>query len=115
MMKKELRDSLIAFSVDYTDDEAFLDKGLKIYKYIVKNSRNIRSTNSLIDFIYVAEGKFGGCINLYTKIWDISGPGLIISEAGGIMKDIYGNDIQFSVGKDIVKRTSNHRRINGNC
>lgn len=104
MMKKELRDSLIAFSVDYTDDEAFLDKGLKIYKYIVKNSRNIRSTNSLIDFIYVAEGKFGGCINLYTKIWDISGPGLIISEAGGIMKDIYGNDIQFSVGKDIVKK-----------
>ncbi|MBP1666635.1 MAG: inositol-phosphate phosphatase [Bacteroidetes bacterium] len=50
------------------------------------------------------KGKFGACINLYTKIWDISGPGLIISEAGGIMKDIYGNDIQFSVGKDIVKK-----------
>jgi hypothetical protein len=51
-------------------------------KYIIKNSRNIRSTNSLVDFLYVAEGKFGGCINLYTRVWDISALGLIISCIG---------------------------------
>src|SRR5512136_1498072 len=49
---KDLKDSLIAFSVDYTEDEAFLNKGIEIYKYLVKNSRNIRSTNSLMDFVY---------------------------------------------------------------
>ena len=87
MLKKELKNSLIAFSVDYTDDEVFLNRGLEIYKYIVKNSRNIRSTNSLVDFVYVAEGKFGGCINLFTKVWDIAAPLLIINEAGGIMTD----------------------------
>lgn len=101
-VNKELKNSLIAFSVDYTEDEAFLNKGIKIYKYIIKGSRNIRSTNSLVDFIYVAEGKFGGCINLYTKVWDICGLGLIIKEAGGIMKDVYGNDIHFSLTKDIM-------------
>ena len=100
---KKVKDSLFAFCVDYTEDEEFLNKGIEIYKYIIKHSRNIRSTNSLIDFIYVAEGKFGGVLNLYTKVWDISGLGLIISEAGGIMKNINGNGIQFSVGKSIIE------------
>jgi myo-inositol-1(or 4)-monophosphatase len=100
----KLSNSLIAFSVDYTEDEAFLNKGIEIYKYIIKNSRNIRSTNSLVDFIYVAEGKFGGCINLYTKVWDISGLGVIISESGGKMIDIYGNDIQYSLDDQVIKK-----------
>lgn len=100
---KDLKDSLIAFCVDYTEDIAFLNRGIEIFKYIVKGSRNIRSTNSLIDFIYVAEGKFGGVLNLFTKVWDISGLGLIISEAGGLMKNIDGNDIQFSIGEELVE------------
>lgn len=100
---KALRDSLIAFCVDYTEDFQFLDKGLEIYKFIVQNSRNVRSTNSLFDFIYVAEGKFGGLLNLYTKVWDISGLGLIISEAGGVMRNLNGYDIQFILGKEIME------------
>ncbi len=105
MQKKlELRNSLIAFSVDYTEDESFLNNGMQIYRYVVKNSRNIRSTNSLVDFIYVAEGKFGGSINLFTKVWDISALGLIISEAGGTMIDINGNKIEFLINNDLVNR-----------
>ena len=99
---KELKDSLFAFCVDYTEDTEFLNKGLEIYKFIVRGSRNIRSTNSLIDFLYVAEGKFGGVLNLYTKVWDIAALGLIVSEAGGIMKNIDGNDIRFSFSEKIV-------------
>jgi myo-inositol-1(or 4)-monophosphatase len=99
---KPLKDALFSFCVDYTEDMTFLNRGLEIYKYIVKSSRNIRSTNCLIDFIYVAEGKFGGVLNLFTKVWDICGLGLIISEAGGIMKNINGNDIQYSIGEKII-------------
>lgn len=100
--KTELKKSLFAFSVDYTDDEIFLNNGIEIYKYIIRNSRNIRSTNSLLDFMYVAEGKFGGCVNLFTKVWDIAAPLLIIEEAGGEMIDIYGNDIQFNISEDLM-------------
>jgi myo-inositol-1(or 4)-monophosphatase len=98
IMNKQTRlvNSLFAFSVDYTEDEALLLKCINIYKNILKASRSIRSTNSLVDFLNVTEGKFGGCINLFTKIWDISGLGLIIKEAGGAMKEINGNDIRFS-------------------
>ena len=104
MPEKEFKDSLIAFSLDYTDDEVFLGKGMDLYKYVVRNSRNIRSTNSLIDFVYVAEGKFGGCINLFTRIWDIAALILIINEAGGTMTDIYGNDIHFIINEDLMSK-----------
>jgi myo-inositol-1(or 4)-monophosphatase len=103
LKNKGLKESLFAFCVDYTVDVAFLNRGIETYKFIVKSSRNIRSTNSLIDFIYVAEGKLGGVLNLYTKVWDISALGLIISETGGLIKNINGNDIQFSVGKEIIE------------
>lgn len=101
---KGLKNSLVSFSIDYTDNSALLDESISIYKNLVKASRNIRSTNSLIDFLYVAEGKFGGCINLFTKIWDISALGLIISEAGGFLKDIDGFDIQFKFNEKIAEQ-----------
>jgi len=98
----ESKNSLVAFSLDYTEDEVFLNKGIEIYKYIVKNTRNARSTNSLVDFVYVAEGKFGGCVNLFTKVWDIAAPLLIIEEAGGEMMDVYGNDICFNISDKLM-------------
>jgi myo-inositol-1(or 4)-monophosphatase len=98
---KNLKNSLITFSVDFTDDEKVLNESINIYKNLVKAARNIRCTNCLVDFLYVAEGKFGGCINLFTRIWDISGLGLIISEAGGVMKDINGEDIQYILTKGV--------------
>jgi myo-inositol-1(or 4)-monophosphatase len=103
LKNRSLRESLIAFCLDYSEDEVFLDKGLKAFKYIIKNSRNIRSTNSLVDFLYVAEGRFGGVINLFTKVWDISALGLIISEAGGIMTDVSGSRITFNMGSEIIE------------
>jgi myo-inositol-1(or 4)-monophosphatase len=97
-----LKNSLITFAVDFTDDEKVLDASINIYRNLVKSARNIRCTNSLVDFLYVAEGKFGGCINLFTRVWDISGLGLIISEAGGVMKDINGEGIKYKINKKIV-------------
>jgi len=101
---RELKNSLFSFSVDFTDNEIVLNESISIYKNLVKASRNIRSTNSLVDFLYVAEGKFGGCVNLFTRIWDISGLGLIISEAGGVIRDINGDDLQFSLNEKIAEK-----------
>jgi len=57
-----LKNSLFSFNVDFTDNEKVLDDSISIYKNLVRAVRNIRCTNSLVDFLYVAEGKFGGCI-----------------------------------------------------
>jgi len=90
-----LKNSLFSFNVDFTDNEKVLDDSIHIYKNLVKATRNIRCTNSLVDFLYVAEGKFGGIINLFTRIWDISALGLIIEEAGGLMQYVNGEKIIF--------------------
>ena len=90
-----LRNSLFSFNVDFTDNDKVLNDSIGIYRNLVKAARNIRCTNSLVDFLYVAEGKFGGVINLFTRIWDISALGLIIEEAGGVMKYINGEKIIF--------------------
>jgi fructose-1,6-bisphosphatase/inositol monophosphatase family enzyme len=68
------------------------------------SARNTRATNCLIDFLNVSESKFGACINLYTRIWDIAALGLIISEAGGVMKNINGQEIQYIFDESITER-----------
>lgn len=103
MEDKPLKDSLFAFSIDYTDDIDFLNKATDFYRRIVKSSRNVRATNCLIDFIYVAEGRFGGLLNLYTKIWDIAGLSLLIHETGGVMKNVDGNELQFKLSGNIAE------------
>jgi len=90
-----LKNSLFSFNVDFTDNDKVLSESINIYKNLVRAARNIRCTNSLVDFLYVAEGKFGGVINLFTRIWDISALGLIIEEAGGIMRYVNGEKITF--------------------
>ncbi len=94
-----LKNALFAFSIDYSDDNAFLEKGLDLYRHIIKNARNIRSTNSLVDFMMVAEGKFGGAVNLFTKIWDIAAPWLIIREAGGELKQLFETELSFDLSE----------------
>jgi len=50
--------------------------------------------------LYVAEGRFGGCVNMFTCIWDIASLYLIIAEAGGLFKSLDLTDIEFMVDAD---------------
>ncbi len=100
----KLKDSLVAFAVDFTEDEAELERSLLIYKNLVRSARNTRATNCLIDFLNVSESKFGACINLNTKIWDIAALGLIITEAGGIMKETDGNNIIYNFNDNVTEK-----------
>jgi myo-inositol-1(or 4)-monophosphatase len=94
-----LKNSLSGFAIDYTDDTAFFEYGMEIYMFLMKNSRNIRCTNSLVDFMMVAEGKFGVEVNLFTKVWDIAAPWLIIREAGGSLNHLTDNKLVFDLSE----------------
>ena len=109
---RELKDSLAAFSTDYSNDEQSLQQALRIYAYLIQHARNVRSTNCLLDLLYVAEGKFGGCINMFTRIWDIASLYLIITEAGGVFKSLGFTDIAFSIDGESIRR--NYPIITGN-
>jgi myo-inositol-1(or 4)-monophosphatase len=102
---QKLTSSLIAFSMDYTDDEPLLANGMTIYRHLLKNARNVRSTNSLLDFQFVVEGKLGGCINLFTKIWDIAASYLFLKEAGGMLVGLDGKEVEFDLNESGTIRT----------
>lgn len=93
----ELKNVLFAYALDYSDDFSKTDREAKLIGLLVKNVRNMRATNCLVDFCSTADSRIGGCINQTTKIWDIAGPGLIIKEAGGVVTDILGKYIDYAV------------------
>jgi myo-inositol-1(or 4)-monophosphatase len=96
----ELKNILAAYSLDSSDEPGKTEREAKVIQQVVSRIRNLRSTNSLIDFCYTAEGKLGACMNQTTKIWDIAAPGLIIEEAGGKVSDMQGNLFDFSLNED---------------
>lgn len=94
--EKKLKNVLFAYSLDYSEVQGKTETEGRIIAALVKEVRNLRATNSVVDFCYTAEGKFGGCLNQTTKIWDIAAPYLLINECGGVATDILGNDIVFN-------------------
>ncbi len=99
----DMKDILVAYSNNYTEDEGYLDTGMKLYRYLLQNSRNVRTTNSLIDLMNVAGGKYGGCVIMYNGVWDVAAPWLIIREAGGYMKNLDGSEVDFRVRPEILQ------------
>lgn len=91
----ELKNILAAYSLDYSDEPGKTEREARLIQQVVSRIRNLRSTNSLVDFCYTADGKLGACMNQTTKIWDIAAPGLIIEEAGGTVTDLLGNPFDF--------------------
>lgn len=99
-----LKDSLVSFATDYTENIDYLNQGIAIYKSLINKSRNIRCTNSLLDFMLVAEGRLGASVNMFTKIWDIASPWLIVKEAGGFLKSPNNSEIDFDLGENALVR-----------
>jgi len=95
--EQDLKNVLFSYCLDYSKDFTKTEQEANIIKHLVQGVRNLRATNSVVDFCYTADGRLGGCINQTTKIWDIAAPYLLIREAGGIVTDIDGKDIDFTV------------------
>jgi myo-inositol-1(or 4)-monophosphatase len=102
--EERLMDTLLAYSFDHSRSPGKTASEMKLLGRIAGSVRNIRATNSLIDFCYVADGRFGAVINQTTKIWDIAGPSLIITEAGGSVCDIGKKALDFDVSAGSISR-----------
>ncbi|MEN8228689.1 MAG: inositol monophosphatase [Bacteroidota bacterium] len=94
---RKLDEHLIAYSFDFSHEAGKTDAEMKILSNLSTKVRNIRSTNSLVDFCFTTDGRLGAAINQTTKIWDIAAPWLITHEAGGVVTDINGNSIDFDL------------------
>jgi myo-inositol-1(or 4)-monophosphatase len=101
---RRLKDTLLAYSFDHSRVPGKTAAEMKLLERITARVRNIRTTNSMVDFCYVADGRLGGAINQTTKIWDIAGPSLIIQEAGGLVCDIDENELDFEISAGSISR-----------
>jgi myo-inositol-1(or 4)-monophosphatase len=100
----QLEENLVVYSFDYSSDPEKTKTEMELLARLSSHVRNIRSTNSLYDFCYMTDGRLGAAINQTTKIWDIAGPWLIIREAGGVVTDIHGKDIQFDLSNGTFEK-----------
>ncbi len=97
-----LSEQLVVYSFDFNEDEASTRAEMEVMAKLSREVRNIRATNSLVDYCYVADGRLGAAMNQATKIWDIAAPWLIIREAGGTVTDIHGQEIKFDLSSKAV-------------
>ncbi|MFA5262846.1 MAG: inositol monophosphatase [Opitutaceae bacterium] len=86
---------LCSFGFDAMQNEQQNIANVMLLQRVASGVRNTRATNSLIDFCYTVDGRFGGCINLNAKIWDIVPISLMLPEAGGKITNLDGTDIVF--------------------
>ena len=99
---RQLDEHLIAYSFDFSHEAGKTKAEMEILSSLSKKVRNIRSTNSLVDFCFTADGRMGAAINQSTKIWDIAAPWLIIREAGGVVTDKSGAHIPFNLSQSAI-------------
>jgi len=92
-----LKDVLVSYSLDFNPDYRVTLAEAEIISRLVRNARNLRSTNSLLDLCYTADGRLGAALNRHQKIWDIAAPWLIIRESGGMVTGMDGGELDFRV------------------
>ncbi len=100
----ELGTVLCAYSFDPSHDRGRTAREARALERIVGSVRNVRSTNSLVDFCYTLDGRFGACVNQATRIWDIAASCLMFPEAGGVFTGTRGEPIVFQLDGDVARR-----------
>ncbi len=103
--ERRLDHILCAIGLDYSGDEADTQRDAALLGTVAAAVRNVRATNSVVDFCLTLDGRLGGFINTSTRVWDIVPVALMLPEAGGKLSDLAGQEIAFDLTADIGTRT----------
>jgi myo-inositol-1(or 4)-monophosphatase len=82
----DLSRQLVSYGIDgHQENPAQTEAECRTLAKIVLAIRNLRNSGcEALDPMYVAEGRYGGRINLTSKIWDNVAPHIIATEAGAL-------------------------------
>lgn len=90
--RSQLKTSLIGtgFPIKRFDQ---LDAYLGMMKAMIENTAGVRRPGAAaLDLAYVAAGRLDGFFELNLNAWDIAAGSLLITEAGGLISDLEGNE-----------------------
>jgi len=96
--RKDLADCLIGTGFPYTKFE-HLDAYMAIFRDMMQKTSGLRRPGSAaLDLAYTAAGRYDGFFETGLKPWDIAAGCLLITEAGGMVGDLQGNDSFLKTG-----------------
>ncbi len=96
---------LFAYGMDASRNEKRSKINVEVIRLLTQHARNVRSTNCLLDFCFTVDGRLGGMVNFNTHIWDIAPAWLALREAGGLLTDPEGREIEFDLSPDCIHRS----------
>jgi len=100
--RTRLEDCLIGTGIPFRD-LTHLDAYIAMFKDIIPRTAGIRRPGSAaLDLAYVANGRYDGFWEIGLAPWDMAAGCLLISEAGGLVGDLEGNETQLESGQIIA-------------
>ena len=89
--RTKLADSLIGTGFPYTRFE-HMDAYMAIFTDVMQKTAGLRRPGAAsLDLAWTAAGRYDAFFETALKPWDIAGGALLITEAGGIVSDLAGN------------------------
>jgi myo-inositol-1(or 4)-monophosphatase len=99
-----LENSLIATGFPYRSDSPWLDEYLAMLKVVMMQAGGVRRPGAAaLDLAYVAAGRVDGFWEMGLKAWDTAAGTLLITEAGGRVGTLTGDD--YKQGGHIIAGT----------
>jgi myo-inositol-1(or 4)-monophosphatase len=100
--RTRLADSLIGTGFPFREF-SHIDAYLSMFKDLIPRTVGIRRPGSAaLDLAYVAAGRYDGFWEIGLSPWDIAAGCLLITEAGGLVGDLEGNDTQMQSGNIVA-------------
>ena len=96
--RKELVDALIGTGFPYSSFE-HVEAYMAIFRDLMQQTAGLRRPGAAsLDLAYTAAGRYDGFFETGLKPWDMAAGCLLITEAGGMVGDLQGNDSFLSSG-----------------
>jgi myo-inositol-1(or 4)-monophosphatase len=90
--RMHMKSGLIGTGLPYKD-LAHLDAYMAMLRDVMKGSAGVRRAGSAaLDLAFVAAGRLDGFWEIGLSRWDMAAGSLLITEAGGLVSDLEGND-----------------------
>lgn len=100
--RTQLRPSLVGTGFPFKE-LAHLDAYLGMLVDMMKNTAGVRRAGSAtLDLAYVAAGRLDGFWELGLSRWDVAAGSLLITEAGGLVGDLEGNEGWMETGNIVA-------------
>ena len=100
--RAELKASLIGTGFPFRQFE-HVDAYLAMFRDMIKKTAGVRRPGAAaLDLAYVAAGHLDGFWELGLSPWDIAAGGLLVTEAGGLIGDLEGNENYMQSGNVVA-------------